>query len=245
MAAVLSCGADARLSHESAGELWGFRWQGPGVAGEAGRADKAIIEVTVPAHVMRHREGIRVHRRKLPGPDRADREGIPITSPIRTLLDLATRHPRSRLEAAVNEADRLGLLDPETLRSALDERARWPGVAPLRALLDRSTCRLTDSELERRFLPLARRAGLPPPLTGCLVNGFKVDFFWPELGLTVETDGLRYHRTAAQQARDRLRDQTHTAAGLTPMRFTHAQVRDRPRWVVETLAAVARRLAPR
>ena len=56
------------------------------------------------------------------------------------------------------------------------------------------------------------------------VNGFRVDFSRLELGLVVETDGLRYHRTPAQQAKDRLRDQRHAAAGLTPLRFTHAQV---------------------
>jgi very-short-patch-repair endonuclease len=74
------------------------------------------------------------------------------------------------------------------------------------------------------------------------MNGFKVDFYWPTLGLVVETDGLRYHRTPAQQARDRVRDQTHTAAGLTPLRFTRAQVRFEPAHVQATLAAVCERL---
>jgi len=70
-------------------------------------------------------------------------------------------------------------------------------------------------------------------------------FFWPELGLVVETDGLRYHRTPAQQARDRIRDQTHAAAGLTPLRFTNAQVAYEPDHVEATLIAVARRLSRR
>ena len=77
------------------------------------------------------------------------------------------------------------------------------------------------------------------------MNGFKVDFYWPDLGLVVETDGLRYHRTPAQQARDRVRDQAHAAAGLTPLRFTRAQVRFDPAHVASTLAAVAHRLAGR
>jgi very-short-patch-repair endonuclease len=84
---------------------------------------------------------------------------------------------------------------------------------------------------------------MPDPFTGAMVNGFEVDFHWPELGLVVETDGLRYHRTPAQQARDRLRDQAHTAAGLTTLRFTHAQVRFEARHVAQTLEAVVRRLA--
>jgi very-short-patch-repair endonuclease len=119
-----------------------------------------------------------------------------------------------------------------------------PGVPALRKLLDRLTFVLTDSELERYFLPIARRAGLSMPETGRWLNGFEVDFFWPELGLVVETDGLRYHRTPAEQARDRLRDQAHTAAGLTPLRFTHAQVRFEPDYVCMTLGLVAERLRP-
>jgi very-short-patch-repair endonuclease len=68
-----------------------------------------------------------------------------------------------------------------------------------------------------------------------------VDFYWPELRLVVETDGLRYHRTPAQQSRDRQRDQTHLAAGLTPVRFTHAQVAFESAQVVEILRDVAER----
>jgi very-short-patch-repair endonuclease len=75
------------------------------------------------------------------------------------------------------------------------------------------------------------------------VNGFRVDFYWPELGLVVETDGLRYHRTPAQQTRDRLRDQAHAAAGLTSLRFTHEQVAFERGHVRATLEAVVRRLS--
>ena len=75
-----------------------------------------------------------------------------------------------------------------------------------------------------------------------MVNGFRVDFYWPELGLIVETDGLRYHRTRRSRRADRVRDQAHTAAGLTPLRFTHAQVRYDRGHVEETLRAIAARL---
>ncbi len=107
-----------------------------------------------------------------------------------------------------------------------------PLTSPGRTLID----------LERRFRPIARRAGLPPPWTQVNLNGFRVDFFWPELALVVETDGLRYHRTPAEQARDRVRDQALTAAGITVLRFTHAQVRYEPSHVERTLADVAVRL---
>ena len=152
--------------------------------------------------------------------------------------------PRQRgpIEVSVPEADKLGLIDPEALRVAIEQFRGQRGVGVLRGLLDRRTFALTDSQLERRFLPIARRAGLPRPETGRWVNGYKVDFHWPDLGLVVETDGLRYHRTPAQRARDRLRDQAHTAAGLTSLRFTHAQVRFEPGHVQRTLSLVARRL---
>jgi very-short-patch-repair endonuclease len=104
---------------------------------------------------------------------------------------------------------------------------------------------MTDTELERRLLPIARRAGLPIPLTQVYVNGYKADFYFPDLGMLIETDGLRYHRTPAQQAEDRRRDQAHTAAGLVPLRFTRAQVRFEPGHVEEILTAVARRLRQR
>ncbi|MBS1883021.1 MAG: DUF559 domain-containing protein, partial [Actinobacteria bacterium] len=74
------------------------------------------------------------------------------------------------------------------------------------------------------FRPLALAAGLPPPLTKQWVLDYEVDFWFPDHGLIVETDGLRYHRTPSQQARAAKRDQTHTAAGLHVLRFTHWQV---------------------
>jgi hypothetical protein len=168
--------------------------------------------------------------------------GIPVTTPVCTLVDIAPRLSRTQLEAAISEADKRDLIDPERLRAKLEDLGGFPGVGLLRQTLDRRSFALTDSELERRFLPIAVAAGLPLPQTGRKVNGFKVDFFWPDLGLVVETDGLRYHRTPTQQARDRLRDQTHIAAGLAPLRFTHSQVRFEPDHVQATLTAVAGRL---
>ncbi|HEY2335377.1 MAG TPA: DUF559 domain-containing protein [Solirubrobacterales bacterium] len=169
-------------------------------------------------------------------------DGIPVTDPVCTLVDLAACVARERVERAVNEADRLDLIDPEALRLALDAYPKRPGLARLRSVLDSWFFSLTDSVLERRFLALIRAAGLPMPETQAWLNGFRVDFYWSRLGLVVETDGLRYHRTPAQQAKDRLRDQAHTAAGLTTLRFTAAQVRFEAARVTATLAAVATRL---
>lgn len=233
MSAVLACGSTAMLSHRSAAELMGIGKQ------------KLTIEVSVRTCSDRRREveGVRVHRRVGIRDVEVTRvDGIPVTAPVRTLVDLAGISSRGATERLVNEADRLDLVDPETLRAALSAYRGQRGVARLRELLDRRTFRLTRSRLERLFLPLAARVGLPVPLTQELVNGFEVDFYWPELGLVVETDGLQYHRTPAEQARDRLRDQAHTAAGFAQLRFTHEQVRYEPAHVVATMRPVARRL---
>jgi very-short-patch-repair endonuclease len=231
MAAVLSCGPEAALSHGSAAVLWGI----------AAREQHGI-EVSVPARSNPRPTGIVVHRRRtMEADDVTRREGIPLTGLVLTLVDLATRTRRAALERAINEADKLDLVDPETLRSTLDRMGHRPGGRVLRELLDHPTFALTDSELERRFPQLVRGAGLSRPKTGQHVNGFEVDFYWSDLGLVVETDGLRYHRTPSQQARDRRRDQAHVSAGLTCLRFTHSQVTFEPDYVKETLRAVARR----
>ncbi len=239
MAAVLSCGPRAALSHRSAAALWAIGVQG---TARPNPSPGGPIDVSVPAEVVRRRPGIHLHRSSFGAEDTTRRDGIPVTTPARTLIDLATILGPEQIEAAVNDADKLGLIDPERLRAAVEVHAGLDGVAALREVLDCRTFQLTDSELERRFLCLVRRAGLPPPRTRQRVNGYRVDFYSPDLGLVVETDGLRYHRTPAQQARDRLRDQTHLAAGLTPLRFTHAQVKFEPTLVERTLAEIAGRL---
>jgi very-short-patch-repair endonuclease len=233
MAAVLACGDGALLSHSSAAALWriGFEQRSP-------------IELSLPSRSHREVPELRIHRHpSLRSGDTTVEFGIPVTTPIKTLIDLSLRLDRRGIERAINEADKYDLVHPPQLRRALDERAGEAGVAILRQILDRRTFRLTKEELERRFLPLARKAGLPVPLTGQWVNEFEVDFYWPDLGLIVETDGLRYHRTPAEQARDRLRDQAHTAAGLTQLRFTHEQVRYEPGYVVRILSQTASRFA--
>jgi hypothetical protein len=231
--ALLACGDDAALSHDTGMAFWEIREE----------QENGVIHVSVPPGRVIRLEGIRAHRRTHLRPEEIvvlDR--MATTSPATTLIDMAPKLTPAALERAVNVADKLELVDPERLRAAIDESPHRPGVAILRRLLDRRTFVLTDSELERRFLPIARRAGLGPPQTAVWLNGFKVDFYWPELGLVVETDGLRYHRTPTQQARDRLRDQAHTAAGLVPLRFTHGQIRYEPNHVENTLRAVRARI---
>lgn len=158
------------------------------------------------------------------------------------MVQIAPRLSLGELERAINQADSLGLIDPEELRSRIDQLGPMKGTRPLRSALDRRTFSMSRSELERRFRPIARRVGLPKPETCVLRNGWDVDFLWPDLRLVVETDSLRYHRTAAQQTRDRLRDQAHLAAGDTPVRFTHSQVRYEPEYVERTLVRIVKAL---
>jgi very-short-patch-repair endonuclease len=231
MAAILACRSTAALAHCSAAELWG-------IGNENG-----MIEIVLKSSAGVRQPGVHVYRRRaLREGSLVLRERIPVTNLVSTFLDLATYSELPVLERAINEADKRGLIGPEALRRGLASHPGESGVARLRGLLDRRTFRLTDSELERRFLALVEAAGMALPETGRHLNGFKVDFFWPALGLVVETDGLTYHRTPAQQERDRIRDQAHTAAGFTQLRFTHAQVRFEPDHVLATLVATARGL---
>ena len=233
MAAVLACGEDAVLSHRSAAALWGV-----------GSEREGRIDISVREGEHR-RQGIRARTRpRLPAKDVTRRDGIPVTGIALTILDIATELGDRWLERAVNEADKLDLIDPETLRAEAESFEGQPGIRRLRRILDRDTFRLSDSELEVLFRPIANDAGLPPPLTKQRVNGFEVDFYWPDLGLVVETDGLRYHRTTSAQSRDALRDQTHTAAGLTTLRFSHRQVKYEPAHVRSILVQTARNLKP-
>src|SRR3954452_23363062 len=103
MAAVLACGPGAALSHGSAGALWGIRRPG------------ATIHVSVPANRRAKADGVRVHRRT--HKDVTAKDSIPLTTPTATLIDLAAQHSRDSLEAAINEADKLDLIDPEHLRN--------------------------------------------------------------------------------------------------------------------------------
>jgi very-short-patch-repair endonuclease len=229
MAAVLASGDDAVLSHGSAAALWGIghEWH--------------LIEISVRHRYWSRLTGVKGRGRpSLPDQDVTSHRGIPVTTVARTILDqAATPISDASLERLVNEADVAKAVDFDfrALRRYCDLRAGEPGVRRLRHLLDPETFRLSDSELERLFRPLAITAGLPQPLTKTIVNGYEVDFYWPDLGLVVEADSLRYHRNAIKQSRDLRRDQVHTAAGLTTLRFTHWQVAREPGHVEAILAA--------
>lgn len=160
MAAVLVCGPDAALSHRSAAALWGFA-----------KEHSTYIDVSVRRRSETRLPGLRCHRRPtLAASEITRRRNIPLTQPVQTFLDLVSGMGPRDLERAINEADKVDVIDADALRKALDERPGEMGVRPLRRILDKHTFRLSDDELERLFRPLAAAAGLPVPLTKHMVN---------------------------------------------------------------------------
>ncbi len=226
MAAVLACGRDAVLSHWDAAVLHGLLRPGTGA-----------IHVTAPT---RHRlPGVRCHSCG-DSVDVAEIAGIAVTSLERVLLDLAGRH---QFAAALRQGQHEDKLD---LRRLDDLIARCPGhrgVGALRAALDELSDEpgWTQSELERRFLALAKAHGLPAPLTNQYVMGELVDAYWPDHGLVVEIDGWRTHRTRESFEADRARDAKLAAAGYRVMRFTYRRLRDDPAGVAKDVADALRR----
>lgn len=196
--------------------------------------------VTVPRGRLPKHRGILVHPRK-PMPDARFVDGIRVTSPLETLIDLATARPEAEMRRLVDEAARRRLIDLDDAAERLQGMRRRAGAKELLALIEAAD--ETDSDLEDVFLELIRDSDIPEPQTQQKLLGFRVDFFWPDIRLVVETDGLTYHRTRAQQAADRIRDQRLTAAGYTCLRFTDNQVRNKPATVLTTLRRVMRRLS--
>jgi hypothetical protein len=229
MGAVLACGEGAALSHRSAGGLW--------VLVPKARGD---IHVSVPISKNPKGAGIAVHRRRSVF-DVTTYRGIPVTTPACTIVDMAPDLTRDELERVINEADIRRLVTVPALSAAVQELSPRPGLSKVKRTIDLRTFTYTRSGLERAFIPIAVRAGMPRPETLVYVNGYEVDFYFRELGIVVETDGGTFHRTPAQQTADRRRDQTHLAAGLTPLRFTHGQIKYEPAWVEQILRELAAR----
>jgi very-short-patch-repair endonuclease len=215
MAAVLATGGI--LSHESAAEVWGFRPPHDGA-----------VHVTVNGRDHPPRPGLRTHRSR--SISAAVHCGLPVTTPARTLHDLAPRLEQRDLDRAVEEAVIRGLTRPDDLVT--------------RPALRRATVaepRLTRSEAERRLLRLIEAAHLERPVTNVRVAGWEVDAFWPGHRLVVEVDGYAYHGNRAAFERDRRKDAALTAAGYRVVRVTWRQIADEPH---RTVALLARLLPP-
>ena len=227
LAACMACGAHAVLSHRSAAVTWRIRtraWRGP-------------IEITLVRGVRR-RKGLRTYRLGTLVADEITRHrGIPITSPARTVLDLAAVSPTHRVEQAAAEAIALRLVSLADLEAMALRHAGERGAGRLRAALGTgSGPPRTRSVAEDRFLRLTRRGDVPAPEVNAVVMGYEVDFYWREEGVVVEIDGLTYHRSPRAGERDRRRDAILATRGVTVSRVTWRQLKEEPEAVLVRLA---------
>ena len=217
MAAVLACGPGAVLSHRSAADIWGL----------LPCDDSASpIHVTLPPGVDRAHAGIVVHRADtLLARETAVRDGLAVTSPLRTLVDLAPIVDSRDLERAIACAERERLVSRDEIASlGVDYRGRR-SIRRLRAIVERAGGpALTRSEAERRFLSLVRRARLPTPRANVRVDEYEIDFFWPDHDLAVEVDGYRYHGSRVRFESDRQRASRLAALGIQVVPLTWRQI---------------------
>jgi very-short-patch-repair endonuclease len=207
------------LSHVSAAELFGLVDAPDGTP-------ESPVHVSVPLPGGRVRTGIRLHRvRRLDPDERTLREGIPVTAPLRTIVDLAPgAHPR-QLERAIAHAEREGLVATGDLDTIATRYRGRPAAGLLRQVIDQAGGpRLTRSEAERRFLELVRRARLPMPRSNVPVAGYEIDFLWPEHGLAVEVDGYRFHGSRARFENDRRRSAQLASLGIQVIPLTWRQI---------------------
>jgi very-short-patch-repair endonuclease len=194
--------------------------------------------VTVRGRWKCRTAGIRVYAtRSLDRADIAHTRGIPCTSVERTLIDIAGG-PWAEVERAVEQAFALHLLGRNRMIAALDRANGRRGVGDLRRLLAHllDDIPLTRSELERRFLKLVARAGLPAPIVNRHRAEHRVDFTWRNHRLVVETDGRATHDNPYGFHHDRARDLDLELAGWHVIRLSWWQVVGEPARVVELLA---------
>lgn len=231
IAAVLACGEGAVVSHHSAAALWERTPQ----------PDGAPVDVSVPGANRGRRPGLRMHRvRSLPPDEVTTLDAIPITTPARTILDLAAVAPTRRVEQALARALRDALATPADVLGLIARHPRRPGAPLLRALLERDVGpAFTRSEAEERFLALVRKAGLPEPELNVIVGGHEVDFLWRRERLVVEVDGFEFHSSRDRFERDRRRDADLFGLGLRVVRVTWRQITKEPE---ATLVRVTRAL---
>jgi hypothetical protein len=227
LAEVLSCGTDAVASHLSAAWVWGLIRYRPDV-----------LDVTAPTR--RHAKAeLRLHYAPLIAEDRAVCEGIPVTAVPRTLLDLATILSADRLDRVLERSEELRLFDLGPMDALLSRTSRHPGARRLRrALALYRPPPFTRSGLERRFLTLVERAGLPQPSTGYNVAGYELDAYWEPERFAVELDVYETHGSRRSFESDRLRQENLKLQGVEMIRVTGHRLDREPAQVVERVAAL-------
>jgi very-short-patch-repair endonuclease len=238
-AAVLACGAGAVVSHRSAGHLWKLLPR-PGRSRprphELGR--RHDVDITIAGRDCGQRPGIRLHRVVALDPrDVRTIDGIPVTSPARTILDLAPLLAPRELEQAVAEGYARRLANRSTLVALLARYPRRRGSRRLRTIIDvDAKPARTRSAAEERLLEVIRTARLSPPETNARVGPYEVDFVWRDRRLIVEVDGYAFHSPRPKFERDRERDASLTTQGWRVIRVTWRQVRDSPERTIAVLS---------
>ena len=219
LAAVLAAGPDAVLSHRSAASLWRLAPRSP-----------VVVEVTTTGKPRRI-ERVRVHRtRRLDAHERTRWRGVPVTTPVRTLVDLADEATEDELQRVLHQAEILFSLGARELSAARADGRK--AATRLRGPRDRSR-----SELERAFRRLCETHGIEAPENNVRIAGLEVDFVWRVPRVVVELDGWRFHRSRHAFELDRRRDARLEREGWRVLRFTYRQVTECPHEVVATVRA--------
>ncbi len=230
LAAVLACGPGAALSHRSAGQLWGLL------------PTSSLPEVTRPGRHQK-RDGLVIHRSVLPEDEIVEIDGIPVTSPFRTVFDLAGTLPTMRhLERAMNEAEVRQLRDRVSLPMLLERYPRRRGSAWIRTLLaSREPGGITRNDFEELFVAFLEEHGLPRPRLNATLalrgRFFEPDCMWQQQRFVVELDGRATHGTDQAFESDRQRDRILLAEGWRWARVTWRQLRDEPAAIADDLRA--------
>lgn len=226
MAACLACGPTAVISHLSAAALLGILDRG-----------RRLVEVTIPRSDRRSCPGVVVHRSlALPRADVTTVHAIPVTTPARTLIDLASVETAEALEEALDAALRMRLVSMARLRWRLDEigGSGRNGAGALRSLLDARapTSVAAQSPLETRVAQALREAGLPDPVkqyeirdAGRLIA--VVDFAYPDLRVAIEADSYRWHTGRQRFDHDLARRNALTALGWRVIHVTSTDLTTR------------------
>jgi len=231
--ALLACGPHAALSHQTAAKLWKLI-----------DTDVPLIHVTIRGRNGARPQGVHVHRTNcLNRSEVRIVEGLSTTSPARTLIDLAAHADLRTLEYAIEEAIVHKRITERQLLHAAARSKGHRGAARIRAVLAaQREPGITRSKAERRFRALIRAAQLPQPLTNVKLHGYKVDAYWPELGVVVEVQS-QFHLTKAALERDTRKAARLTAAGLTVSYVTWTQMEEEPYAVVARVAQTLTRAA--
>jgi hypothetical protein len=213
LGAVMASGRGSVLSHRAAADLWGIR------------PNATRLDVTAP-RVRDPIPGIDLHRsRSLPPSDITRKDGIPVTSLARTLLDLSAVVRPQELLSAIDRAERLRIFDLTAVVDVLDRANGRSGARALRRAVAAYEPSMQKSRLEKRFRKLLKTApDIPSPSFNAMVDGetdtHEVDAWWSDSELAVQTDGFEFHRTRQDRERDAACDADLELAGRRVMRLT-------------------------